>query len=218
MEENNIEEEKEPWYKGPIKIILGIFLLFLIVLMVLPVYTVKLDPEPTRVASLDEVILTDVVLSNESFTLKTRQDFNDFLDSRDPVIKQAANRIVTIGCERSRICNAKAIYYFVRDNIEYVNDPVNFEYIEEPREVLINKAADCESGSLTLAAMLESIGIDAELVFIPGHAFLRIKLDEAMKRYKQDDYVYLDWTCKQCGFGEIPMKNVGVRKEVLDVY
>ncbi len=209
-------EEKEAWYKGPIKYILGIFLVFLIVLMVLPNYTVKLDPEPKKIVSVDEVILTDVVLSNKSFSLKTRNDFVEFLKV-DPVIKQAANKIVTEGCDNSRVCNAKAIYYFVRDNIEYVSDPVNFEYVEEPKEVLVTKGGDCESGTLLMAALMESVGIDAELVFIPGHAFLRIKLDEAMKRYKREDYVYLDWTCKQCGFGEIPMKNVNVRNDFLDV-
>ena len=218
MEEIKEVEEKEPWYKGPIKYILGIFLLLLIVLMILPSYTVKLDPEPKRIATVEEVLLTDVVLSNESFTLKTRQDFIEFLDPNDPVIKQAADRIVTIGCEYSRVCNAKAIYYFVRDNIQYVSDPVNFEYIEEPKEVLVTQSGDCESGTMLMASLFESIGIDAEIVFIPGHAFLRIKLDEALKRYKRDNYVYLDWTCKSCSFGEIPMKNVNVKKEVLDVY
>ncbi len=216
MEE--IEEEKEPWYKGPIKYILGIFLMLLIVLMVLPSYTVKLDPEPKRVATVEEVLLSDVVLSNKSFTLKTRQDFIEFLEPNDPVIKQAADKIVTIGCQSSRVCYAKAIYYFVRDNIQYVNDPVNFEYIEEPKEVLVTKAGDCESGTMLMDSLMESIGIDSEMVFIPGHAFLRIKLKDALKRYKQEGYVYLDWTCKNCRFGEIPYQNVNVRKEVLDVY
>lgn len=217
MEEEAIEE-KEPWYKGPIKYILGIFLILLIVLMVLPYYTVKLDPEPKRIASVEEVLFTDVVLSNKSYTLKTRQDFIEFFNPRDPVIKQAANRIVTLGCESGRVCYAKAIYYFVRDNIQYVSDPVNFEYIEEPKEVLVTKAGDCESGTLLMAALMESIGIDSEIVFITGHAFLRIKLKEALKRYKRDNYVYLDWTCKSCGFGEIPFQNIDKRKEFLDVY
>ncbi len=216
MEEKIIEEE--PWYKGPLKYILGIFLIFLIVLMVLPHYTVKLDPEPKRIAKVEEVLLTNIVLSNKSYTLKTRQDFVDFLNKNDPVIKQAADKIVTIGCEESRVCNAKAIYYFVRDNIQYVNDPVNFEYVEEPREVLVTKAADCESGTFLLASLMKAIGIDSELVFIPGHAFLRIKLDEALKRYKRDGYVYLDWTCKSCKFGEIPYQNINARKEFLEIY
>lgn len=218
MEEEQVEEEKEPWYKGPIKYILGIFLMLLIVLMVLPSYTVKLDPEPKRIATVEEVLFTDIVLSNKSFILKTRQDFIEFLEPNDPVIKQAADKIVTIGCQSSRVCYAKAIYYFVRDNIQYVNDPVNFEYIEEPKEVLVTKAGDCESGTLLMAALFESIGIDSEMVFIPGHAFLRIKLKDALKRYKQGGYVYLDWTCKSCKFGEIPLQNVNARKEFLDIY
>ena len=53
-----------------------------------------------------------------------------------------------------------------------------------------------------------AIGLEYELVFIPNHVFLRIKLDKALKRYKIGDWTYLDWTCKTCDFGEIPPNNM----------
>ena len=107
---------------------------------------------------------------------------------------------------------------FVRDNIEYVSDPVAKEYIESPVELLQTRGGDCESGTLLLAALEESIGIDSEIVLIPGHAYLRIKLPSALNKYKLDgDWVYLDWTCNNCDFGEIPYKNVGRESSYLKV-
>lgn len=56
-----------------------------------------------------------------------------------------------------------------------------------------------------------------ELVFIPGHAFLRIKLDKALKRYKVGEWIYLDWTCKTCRFGEIPLQSRNKEMGFMDV-
>ena len=56
--------------------------------------------------------------------------------------------------------------------------------------------------------MMESIGIQSEIVLIPRHAFLRIKIPDSPKQYTQDDkYIYLDWTCETCEFGELPYQN-----------
>ena len=57
------------------------------------------------------------------------------------------------------------------------------------------------SGAILLASLLGAIGLDYELVFIPRHVFLKVRLKNALKRYKVGDYVYLDWTCKNCKFG-----------------
>ena len=209
-------EEQEPWYKGPIKWILAVFLALLIVLVVVPMYAVKLDPEPRNIPSIDEFSdIIDVETGNQTTSLI---EAVDNIDASDPVIKQIATRIASSSCEQSKICQAKALYYFVRDNIEYVGDPVKSEYIESPVEVLKNGGSDCESGTLLLAALEESIGIDAEIVLVPRHAYLRIKLPDALNKYKLDgDWVYLDWTCNNCEFGEIPVQNVGREASYLGV-
>jgi transglutaminase-like putative cysteine protease len=207
--EEDIPEEQEPWHKGPIKWILAVFLLLILVMMVVPWYSVKLDPEPKNIPSIDEFnfIINNVQAGSQTNSLN---DAIENLDSSDPVIKQIATTIASSSCSQSRICQAKALYYFVRDNIEYVSDPVAKEYIESPGELLQTKGGDCESGTLLLAALEESIGLDSEIVLIPGHAYLRIKLSEALNKYKIDrDWVYLDWTCNGCDFGELPVKNVG---------
>ncbi len=207
-------EEHEHWHKGPIKWILGVFLVLMIITMGVPWYSIRLDPNPKNIPAIDDFKI-NVETGNQTTSLITAVEN---VDPADPTVKQIATQIASSSCEQSRICQAKALYYFVRDNIEYVSDPISKEYIEKPVEVMQNKGADCESGALLLAALEESIGIDSEIVLIPGHAYLRIKLPEALNKYKlEGDWVYLDWTCNNCEFGEIPYKNVGKEASYLAI-
>jgi len=206
-------EEKKPWYKGPIKYILAAFLVLIIIAMIVPHYAVTLDPEPQNIPALAQVLPL-----NMEIPANTSQNYQELVKPSDPIIKQIADKIASQSCKESKICQAKAIYYFTRDNINYVSDPIGTEYLEDPREVLATAAADCESGAILLASLQEAIGIDAQLVFIPGHAFVRIQLDKARAKYKQPDgYIYLDWACNTCEFGEIPYKNIKEEKQILEV-
>lgn len=209
------EEEKEHWYSGPAKIILAVFLLLLIVLMVIPYYSVKLDPEPKNIAGLEEI--NKFVTADPNLTVRGLEEISRIYNKNDPQIKFAADRIAASSCDENTVCYAKALYYFVRDNIKYVPDPNEMEYIEAPGIVLKTGAADCESGSILLLNMLESIGIDGQLALIPGHAFIRIKLDSAIEKYKNDGWIYLDWTCGSCGFGEVPYGNLNEGIRYLDI-
>jgi len=205
--ESEIIEDLEPWYKGPIKYILAIFLILILTLWYIPNYAIKLDPSPSKIPQISEVLPNNIVLENTTVQINNKEDFVKLVNPKDPVIKQTANKISSISCEGNKICHAKAIYYFVRNNFDYISDPVNQEYIEDPKEFLTSGGGDCESGTILLSALLESIGISTELVFIPNHAFLRINLPEASRRYKINEHVYLDWTCENCEFGEIPLSN-----------
>jgi len=205
--------KKEVKKSGPIWWILGFVLALLIITMAVPYYGVRLDPEPKNIPDFDSVVPQDIVLKENS-----SQEFKTLVNPLDSVIKQTANKVVTESCPSNKICYAKALYYFVRDNVQYVNDPVNSEYLEEPRELLVTKAGDCESGTILLASLIESVGIDAQIVLIPGHAFLRIKLDKARNKYKQPDgWIYLDWTCNSCEFGEVSYKNIDAFKSFIEV-
>ncbi|MBU0472519.1 MAG: hypothetical protein KKF65_07865 [Nanoarchaeota archaeon] len=209
-----IEEDKG---KSPLIYISAVFLMLLLVLMIVPHYSVKIDPRPTAIPTVEDVFLFEKNLSTETRTLKTREDFLDFVTPENPIIKTTANKIASYGCSGEKVCHAKAIYFFVRDNFEYISDPVNFEYVELPQDFIISGGGDCESGTLVVANLMEAVGIDSQLVFIPGHAFLRIKLPEARNKYKQDGWIYLDWTCKNCEFGEIPLNNIDAYKTFLEV-
>src|SRR3989338_5907346 len=176
--EENIEE-KEPWYKGPIKYIIMVFLLLLIVLWYFPTESIKLDPEPSRIPAIEEVLPQNFQLDNQTITIKNKNDFYSYIKPNDPFIKQIASKIAAISCNGNKICQAKAVYYFVRDNIEYVADPVLFEYVEDPKETLSTGSADCDGHAVLLATLEESIGINSELVFIPNHVLVSIYLPES---------------------------------------
>ena len=205
-------EEKEQWFKGPIKYIAAVFLILMIILWIIPLYAIRMDPEPKNIPAL-----ADILPANIQPIENPPQDYKQLVNPTDQIIKQVADTIAGKSCTSSKVCQAKAIYYFTRDNINYVSDPIGKEYLEDPKEVLLTSAADCESGAILLASMMEAIGIDAQLVFIPGHAFIRIRLDKAKARYKIDNHIYLEWTCKQCTFGEIPYQNINKEKQILEV-
>ena len=175
------EESRKGWF---LRVVLGLFLIILLILFVVPYYGIKLDPEPKRVISLSEALEGKEVAKD--------------------LIKFVADKVVASACESgSKVCHAKALFYFVRDNFRYVADPVGEEYIESPEEFLIAGGGDCESGSLFLVALLKKVGINANVVVKGRHAFVRVYLQEVLKKYKKGEYVYLDWTCKECGFGEV---------------
>jgi hypothetical protein len=214
MEEDLIEEieEKEHWYKGPLKWIVGVFLLLMIVSFIIPSYGIKLDPSPIYIPSIDEVF------SGENATVhEVSLDYLDLLEPTNPKIKQAANKIVSLsGCKSSKVCNAKAIFYFVQQNINYVNDPVSREYLASTTETLSTGSGDCDDYSILLSNLLQSIGIPTRFVFVPGHVYVQANLPDAMKKYKQENsWVNLDATCSNCEFGNIPSTSVSANKRYL---
>ncbi len=212
-----MEEDEEETWKKPLKIILALFLALIVIFMIIPSYKIKIDPEPEYIPTIDEVFF-ETSFDNETYLLKSKADFVNFVRPEDPILRRVSAKVISLsGCDSSRICQAKALYYFVRDNINYVSDPVDFEYVEDPKEVLYTTGADCESGTLLLATLYESIGLDSELVFIPKHAFLRVSVEDSPKRYVQDGWIYVDWTCKTCEFGKIPIKDQVSEKSFLDV-
>lgn len=204
--DHDIDEEiEEPWYNGPIKIILSLFLLLILVTWIFSAYVVKIDPQPNRIPKIDEVYSNDVELNvSDKPNILTKQDYYNLIRPEDPLVKQTADKIVSIACDGSKVCHAKAVFYFVRDNFQYVSDPTTFEYVKDSRESLAVGGGDCDDSSILLSTLLESVGIPTKLVFVPKHVYVKAYLPEAAKRYKQeDDWINLDATCKNCGFGEI---------------
>lgn len=202
--QNELRHEKEELIKakkGPLKIIIGLLIMFIVVLMVLPYYSVRLDPEPKNIPSPSEVIPDDLVVPGAS-TDRSRTAFN-IAKKSNPTIKQIADKVATISCEGNKICYAKALYYFVRDNLEYIGDPPD-EYIKPPEETLITFSGDCDDASVLLAALLESIHIQTEYKFIPNHVYIEAYIPEIQRSYQKDGWVSLDPTCSNCDFGNLP--------------
>ncbi|MCF7862212.1 transglutaminase-like domain-containing protein [Candidatus Woesearchaeota archaeon] len=196
------DEPRREW-PGPIKFILGFTMIILLILMIIPYWSISADPNPTSIPKIEQVVPDLAPALRTNNTISSRQELQQFIMGNDPFIKQVSNRVVTFACSESDICYAKALFYFVRDNIQYISDPPD-EYIETPHEVLYNGGADCDGHAVLLASLLESIGIKTELVFVPGHVFIRAKIEKIPKSYQYNGYVYMDPTCSNCEFGEIP--------------
>ncbi|MBS3106090.1 transglutaminase domain-containing protein [Candidatus Woesearchaeota archaeon] len=210
-----VPEKEEAWWKGPLGIILALFLLLLLVVWYVPGEAVKLDPEPKGIPKLSEVVPEGLTITQEARSLQPRE-YPSFV-TPDSTIKQIADKIVTRSCDGNKVCHAKALYYFVRDNLQYVSDPAAYEYVKSARESLVAGGGDCDDAAVLLASLLESVGINTQFVFVPNHVYIRALLPEAAKRYKLEDsdYVSLDPTCRTCAFGELPYADATKNKVVV---
>lgn len=206
LEENHPEYEHEEDKKSPLYIILGIVLILLVVMMSVPYYAVKLDPEPRDIPSLQDVLALGITLDEENTTgtLKNKKDIKAFVKPNDPEIKRVADFIASQSCSSHKVCQAKALFYFVRDEFDYVADPRRYEFVKDPKTALLSQGGDCDDASVLLATFMESIGIKSRFVFVPGHVFVEIYLPEALKKYKnQQGWITVDGTCRYCSFGEL---------------
>ena len=211
MEIEHHEEEHVPWYKGPIKIIMGLFLILLLVMWLVPFYGIKQNPEPNYLPTLEELNIPDLEIP------KTNSEKITSYVQVTPEIKQIADKIVTLSCEKThKVCNAKAIFYFIQKNFNYLNDPLAFEYYKTPQESLKSDSGDCDDSSILLSSLLQSVGLQTRFVFVPGHVYVQVKLKEAISAYKDDEnWINLDATCSNCEFGEIHYSYVDSKKSYL---
>ncbi|OIO62774.1 hypothetical protein AUJ83_02345 [Candidatus Woesearchaeota archaeon CG1_02_33_12] len=212
-EANELNEElEEEKGRSPFVYIIALFMVLLLILWIVPYYSVRLDPEPKNIPSKESILPANITVGERNTTLITRNEFLSLLNPNDQLIKQTASKVASQSCSSEKICQAKAIFYFVRDNFDYVSDP-RTEYVESAREVLATGGSDCDGMAVLLANLEMAIGIETRFVFIPDHVYVQIKLDEAMKKYKTDDgWINLDATCSYCEFGEIPYQNIESKK------
>ena len=215
LEEFNEKEikqisEPEPWYKGPAKIILALFLVLIIVLMTFPYYSIKMDPEPKYIPTIDEVIPSDF-----NVTHINSSDYYVNVKPADPLTKQVSTKISTISCDGNMICQAKSLFYFARNNLEYVAE--KDDYIMSFSETLYTRGGDCDDHAVFLANLLQASGFNTRFVFVPNHVFLQVWLPDAAKKYKvSDDWVYLDPTCSDCSFGELVQQSLNADKKFIE--
>jgi transglutaminase-like putative cysteine protease len=194
------ESERPSAWRQPLLIIGTLFLIMIMILWVVPYYAVTLDPEPTRFPTIDEIVKLDIDLNRTDIRGEM------VVTPRDPIIKQVATAVATAGCDENRLCQAKAEYYFVQQNIVYVAE--TDEYIQTPRELLATKGGDCEDQSLLLASLLQAVGIPTKFVHIPHHVYVKAYLPDAPRAYRDEEgWIPLDPTCQSCDFGKIPKNN-----------
>lgn len=216
MEQHQSEDElneraDEPWYKGPMKIIVGLFLILILILWLVPHYGVKQNPEPSYIPKLNELEIPELDIPDVQST-----DMRSYIQTT-PEIKRVADKVVTLSCpETSKVCNAKALFYFVKNNFNYVSDPLTFEHFKTPQESLNSVNGDCDDSSILLSSLLQSVGLQTRFVFVPGHVYIQVRIPEAIGTYKQDNHwINLDPTCKSCRFGEISFRYTDSEKRYL---
>lgn len=173
----------------------------LMILWVIPTYAVPKTIEPKNIPTLQEVLPNNI-------TLPQRPQSNNigaYIRNSDPTIKVVTARIVTQSCSRAEPhCYAKSIYRFVRDNINYLNDPVG-EYYELPQETLLAAAADCDGQAILAASMLQTVGIQTRFAYKPNHVYVQAWLPKTGFFAAENTYewINIDPTCKDCRIGEL---------------
>ena len=202
---NNLDEEPDKG-KSPWIYVISVFLLLLIIMMIMPYYSIRLDPEPKAIPSMDDIVPKNIIIPNESLDITSKESFLLAINPSVPVVKQTADRIADYSCKGNNICYAKAIFYFVRNEFDYINDPSSFEYVKSATESLATGNGDCDDASVLLANLLQAIGIRTRFVFVPGHVYIEAYMPETLKKYRNDGWVSMDATCEYCEFGEISYK------------
>ncbi|MBW2971754.1 transglutaminase-like domain-containing protein [Candidatus Woesearchaeota archaeon] len=205
--------------RNPFSYLLVLVLLLIIIMMAIPYYGIKLDPEPKNIPELSEVTpygVTMLINDTPGISGSARSDMLKLIMPSHQSIRNMAARIATASCRDSEICYAKALFYFVRDEFSYVGDPPSNNYLESPFETIYSGGADCDGLAIMLANLELAVGIPTRLAFIPGHVYVQVKIDGAPKKYKEKDgWISLDPTCSDCEFGEVPYTTMNKEKEFL---
>jgi len=176
-------------------------------------YFYLIHPEPHVKLTLADV---QTFLPNdlkEPFTSHRPNELRQIAIESEPILKQIANRIASDSCWKADpVCQSKALFYFVRDQISYVSDSKFHDNLENPLVTLKTGGADCEDMAVLVATLEKAIGNDARLVFIPGHAYAQVKIPD----YK-DQWLNMEATCKTCGFNQIPTDTLLNNKEFVEI-
>ncbi len=210
--EDEIEDTWTKFKKSGFKYIIAGFLIFVFLVSLVSYYIIPLDPSPQNIPKIK-----DVVYSNMKYSRINSSNYKEYIIV-DSEIKGIADRIVSeSNCPSgSKTCQAKAIFYFVKQNFNYISDPKAFEYIKTAKESLVNQGGDCDDASVLLSTLLEAIGIRTRLVFVPGHVYVQAEIPEARAKYKEtQNWISMDATCQYCEFGEIAYSSSNQEKHYL---
>lgn len=125
---------------------------------------------PTR--SISNPTLGDVTRAMVEFAHKGKQDLE-------------VRRLCEIVCEDlaqgDYAGECLAIYYWVCQNIRYMRDIHDVEFVKEPARVLETRSGDCDDMATLLAAMLMAMGNRCDFVLasfngaaVPSHVYVRV--------------------------------------------
>jgi len=209
----DFDESHAPQGRSMFVRFLATFLAICLLLLSLEGYSNLIHPEPDM-----KVALVDVrpFLPNDSgqpFGSHYPDEVAKVLDETQKPIKQIANFIASNACKSGdAVCQSKALFYFVRDQITYVPDPQFHDELENPLVVLKTSGADCEDMAVLVSAFQKAIGNDVRLVFVPGHVYAQVKIPSYWNKWYN-----LETTCKTCKFNDIPTDTQLQEKDFVDL-
>ena len=78
------------------------------------------------------------------------------------------------------------IFYWIRENIGYVNDPLGEEYIAKASETINSKGGDCEDQSILMVSMIHSVGGTAKILVSEDcqHAYVGVYMANNIENFK----------------------------------
>ena len=95
------------------------------------------------------------------------------------------------GQQRETTVEARAIYEAVQsERLSYVKSSLTFgrnldvtERIRLPHESLAESSANCIDGVVLYASLFENLGMDPEVVLVPGHAYIGVRVARGAQQY-----------------------------------
>jgi len=210
--ENDVRENSDeiiPRKRSPYFALIALFTAVAIFILSIQAYFYLIRPQPVNVPKLAEVAgLLGSELQQPFSSYRSDALTQVIRETRDN-IKQVANFIVSKSCsEADPVCQSKALFYFVRDEISYVPDDRFADQLENPLTTLKTGGADCEDMAILLIALEKAVGNKVRLVFVPGHAYAQVSIPD----YKGEQWNNLEATCKTCKFGELP-NDIAIQKK-----
>jgi hypothetical protein len=155
------------------------------------------------------------------------------IDSVHPNAPRVRKLAINLGrrFEAGDFKQARRIFEFVRDEIQYVYDPTGLEEVQSPETTLKLRAGDCEDQAILLSSLLSAIGFESALIFadtnndqIPDHVYSAVFIPAApeytkpLKRKRLDDgkdlhdWIPLDPSSQDSDFGVIPIQDLQILK------
>ncbi|MGM5484984.1 MAG: transglutaminase-like domain-containing protein [Nanobdellota archaeon] len=192
--EQEVKDTKKPLYY-----ILGLVALLVTIMLIST--NIQVDPSPSRIPTIEEVFHEENI-AHHNHSINNHKQYRYLYKPAET--KRIADKISSISCDGEKVCQAKALYSFVKKNLDYIGE--KDEYIKGPKETLSTGGGDCDDFSILLANLMGSIGLKTRLVFVPNHVYIEAYLPEAAQKYQNQGWVTIDGTCEPCSFGELPDK------------
>lgn len=202
-------DEIIPRKRSPYFTLIALLTAVAIFILSMQAYFYLIRPQPVNIPKLAEVtglLGPELQKPFSSYQLDAvKQVINESANN----IKQVANFIASKSCSQADlVCQSKAVFLFVRDEIRYVPDDRFDDRLENPLTTLKTGGADCEDMAVLVIALEKAIGNRARLVFVPGHAYAQVSIPN----YKGEQWNNLEATCKTCKFGELP-NDIAIQKK-----